>query len=216
MGAAASQVGKTVASQVVGKAVRGGAKAVAKGVKSGAGKIAKGAKRTGSKLVKGVKGGAAQAKALPRALSSALEKDKSAMNLIKQAQQQGIPVSKSIGQRLSSAGGSISKDLKRAKGISQLRDLGSTLKGAGTTKNILGGLSKGAKAARPTTKFGRLKGAIGRGIRQMRETGSSALDTGTDAVKDQLVGRAVLGGAGLVGAGGLTTGSVVLGNKLSK
>lgn len=216
MGASASQIGKTVASQVVGKAVRGGAKAVAKGVKSGAGKIVKGATRTGSKISKGVKGAVAQAKALPTAVSKALEKDKTTMNLIKQAQQQGLPVSKTIGQRLSSATGSISKDLSRAKGISQLRDLSGTLAGAGTTKNILGSISKGAKSARPTTKLGKIRASIGRGIRSMREGGGSALDTGSELAKDQLVGRAVLGAGGLLGSTGITAGGVVLGNKLSK
>jgi len=216
MGATASSAGKVVASQIVGRAVRGGAKNIAKGISRGAGKIAKGAKRTGAKISKGVKGGIVQAKALPSALGKALEKDRSAMNIIKQAQKQGIPVSKSLGQRLSSAGSSVSKDLKRAKGISQLRDLGSTLRGAGTTKNILSGISKGAKSARPTTKLGKIKASIGRGIRQMRETGGGALDTGSELAKDQIIGRGVIGGAGLLGTGGLTTGSVILGNKLSK
>ena len=217
MGATASTAGKAVASQVVGRAVRGGAKAVVKGVSRGAGKIVKGAKRTGAKISKGVKGGVAQAKALPSALGKALEKDKQAMNLVRQAQAQGIPVSKSLGQRLSTAGASVSKDLKKAKAVSQLRDLGSTFKSAGSTKGVLSGLAKGAKSARPTTKLGKIKASIGRGIRSMRDSGGGGLlDTGSELVKDQLVGRAVLGAGGLLGGAGATTGSVILGNKLSK
>ena len=199
---------KPIATTLLGKTVR-------KGIKAGVGSVAKGIKSAGSKVVKGVKStsrGGGQAfeglKEIPKQLPPASA-------LISMAKSAGI---RTTSDRLKTV---ISAAYKLGKGKAQKAQAAQLIAKIGEqTKNVrnLKEMSRVLNKVKTNTEAERsVLQSIKKGMgRLLKDAGNSGVDVAKETAIDYAVGRGIQIGAGALLSGGVTTGAVVVGNKISK
>lgn len=203
---------KGATTALLGRAVRKGTKALAKGavkgIKRGAKGVVKGIKRQGEKLQR-VGGGTGE-------VLSNVGKIKDSVKLFKST---GMGTKNALRQGKIVAGNIYNQGVKkvaRGQATSKLANLASKTRGIRDTrlqKTAVGNISQGVEGSRGIlSRIGRgIKKGVKGGLTRANETLQPAF-----LPVDYMIGRGVLGGAGMIGAGGATAGGVYLGNKLSK
>jgi hypothetical protein len=207
---------KGATTALLGRAIRKGTKSLAKGavkgIKRGAKGVVKGIKRQGEKFQRAV-GGTGE-------VLSNVGRIKDSVKLFKST---GMGTADALRQGNIVAGNIYKQGVKkvaRGQATSKLANLASKTRGirdANLTKKAVGNISQGVEGSRGIiSRIGRgisrgVSGAVKGGLTRANETLQPAF-----LPVDYMIGRGVIGGVGLIGAGGTTAGSVYLGNKLSK